>query len=90
MFEIRGRLARVALTALLAVMVIPFVIPLITMVQGSLQGLGWNNYRTVIELPGCFHVPEVLIAGHRTLPESAGFDRRAERVLLIVFQTRRH
>lgn len=52
MFETRTRLARVGLTALLAVMVIPFVIPLFTMVQGSLQGRGWGNYRTVIELEG--------------------------------------
>lgn len=52
MFETRTRLARVGLTALLAVMVIPFVVPLFTMVQGSLQGRGWGNYRTVIELEG--------------------------------------
>ena len=52
MFETRTRLARVGLTALLAVMVIPFAVPLFTMVQGSLQGRGWANYRTVIELEG--------------------------------------
>src|SRR5450759_3531090 len=33
-------------------MVIPFVIPLFTMVQGSLQGRGWANYQSVIELDG--------------------------------------
>jgi raffinose/stachyose/melibiose transport system permease protein len=52
MFELRSRLARLTLTALLAVMVIPFVIPLFTMVQGSLQGRGWDNYRTVLQLDG--------------------------------------
>jgi raffinose/stachyose/melibiose transport system permease protein len=52
MFETRSRLTRVALTALLAVMVIPFLIPLFVMVQGSLRGRGWDNYRTVIELEG--------------------------------------
>ena len=52
MFETRSRLARVGLAALLAVMVIPFVIPLFTMVQGSLQGRGWANYQSVIELEG--------------------------------------
>jgi len=51
-FETRSRLARVGLVALLAVLVIPFVIPLFTMVQGSLQGRGWANYQSVIELEG--------------------------------------
>jgi raffinose/stachyose/melibiose transport system permease protein len=48
----RTRLSRVGLTVLLAVMVIPFVIPLFTMVQGSLKGQGWGNYLTVLQLPG--------------------------------------
>jgi raffinose/stachyose/melibiose transport system permease protein len=52
MFEMRTRLSRVALTGLLAVMVIPFIIPLFTMVQGSLKGQGWGNYLTVVQLPG--------------------------------------
>jgi raffinose/stachyose/melibiose transport system permease protein len=52
MFETRSQLTRVALTALLALMVIPFLIPLFTMVYGSLQGAGWDNYRAVIELEG--------------------------------------
>src|ERR687886_515695 len=47
MFETRSRAGRLVLTAVLAVMVIPFIIPLFTMVQGSLQGSGWANYRTV-------------------------------------------
>ena len=52
MFEIRSRRARVGLTILLAVLVIPFVIPLFTMVQGSLQGIGWGNYVAVFQLDG--------------------------------------
>jgi len=52
MFETRSRRARVGLTALLAVMVIPFIIPLFTMALGSLQGTGWVNYKTVMELDG--------------------------------------
>lgn len=52
MFEIRGRGARIGLTLLLAVMVVPFVVPLFTMIYGSLQGRGWGNYVSVIELPG--------------------------------------
>jgi ABC-type glycerol-3-phosphate transport system permease component len=52
MFETRSLLSRIIMTALLAVMAIPFVIPLFTMVHGSLQGRGWGNYRTVLELDG--------------------------------------
>src|SRR5512133_2162673 len=52
MFETRSRAGRLVLTAVLAVMVIPFIIPLFTMVQGSLQGSGWGNYETVIGLNG--------------------------------------
>jgi raffinose/stachyose/melibiose transport system permease protein len=33
-------------------MVIPFVVPLFTMIQGSLQGIGWGNYKAVLQLPG--------------------------------------
>jgi raffinose/stachyose/melibiose transport system permease protein len=33
-------------------MVIPFVIPLFTMAQGSLQGIGWGNYKAVLQLDG--------------------------------------
>jgi ABC-type glycerol-3-phosphate transport system permease component len=31
-------------------MVVPFVFPLIAMVQGSLAGIGWGNYATVLSL----------------------------------------
>lgn len=53
-FEVRSRLGRAALTVLLAVMVIPFAIPLFTMVKGSLQGRGLDNYRTVLALDGFY------------------------------------
>jgi raffinose/stachyose/melibiose transport system permease protein len=52
MFETRSRAGRLVLTAVLAVMVIPFIVPLFTMVQGSLQGSGWGNYETVMGLTG--------------------------------------
>jgi ABC-type glycerol-3-phosphate transport system permease component len=52
MFELRSTLSRAVLTVVTAVMVIPFVVPLVTMVHGSLQGRGWDNYVTVIQLDG--------------------------------------
>ena len=52
MFGTQSRRARVGVTCLLAVMVIPFIIPLYTMVQGSLAGSRWGNYRTVLKLHG--------------------------------------
>jgi raffinose/stachyose/melibiose transport system permease protein len=52
MFETRSRSSRAWLTVLTAVLVAPFVIPLFTMVHGSLQGSGWANYLTVIQLSG--------------------------------------
>ncbi|MFD1720299.1 carbohydrate ABC transporter permease [Amnibacterium endophyticum] len=51
MFETKTRRARVLLQILLALLVLPFVFPLIAMVQGSLAGSGWGNYRTVLSLP---------------------------------------
>lgn len=64
-FETRSQLPRVILTLVLAVMVIPFIIPLYTMVYGSLQGLGWGNYRAVIELSGfwSYFINSAIIAG---------------------------
>ncbi|MFV0252615.1 MAG: carbohydrate ABC transporter permease [Beutenbergiaceae bacterium] len=52
MFELRTTRMRIAVTLVLAVMVIPLIIPVYTMVYGSLQGTGWGNYQTVIALPG--------------------------------------
>lgn len=51
MFETRHLGTRILLQILLTVLVIPFVFPLVAMVQGSLAGAGWDNYRTVLSLP---------------------------------------
>lgn len=51
MFELRSPISRIATTVLLAVLVVPLVVPMYTMVFGSLQGAGWQNYVTVISLP---------------------------------------
>lgn len=50
MFTLRSKLSRAVMTVVLTILVIPFIIPLVTMVQGSLKGLGWGNYRAVIDL----------------------------------------
>ena len=47
MFEARRLSSRVVLQAVLTVMVLPYVFPLIAMVQESLSGQGWGNYRAV-------------------------------------------
>jgi raffinose/stachyose/melibiose transport system permease protein len=49
-FEVRTWYTRGALQLLLTLMVVPFVFPLIAMVQGSLAGTGWGNYATVLSL----------------------------------------
>jgi len=51
MFETRRVGSRVLLQMLLTILVIPFVFPLVAMVQGSLAGAGWDNYKTVLSLP---------------------------------------
>ena len=43
--------SRMLLQMLLTLLVIPFVFPLVAMVQGSLAGAGWDNYTTVLSLP---------------------------------------
>ncbi|WLQ05791.1 carbohydrate ABC transporter permease [Arthrobacter oryzae] len=50
MFEVRTWYTRGALQLVLTLMVVPFVFPLIAMVQGSLAGSGWGNYATVLSL----------------------------------------
>ncbi|WP_241711003.1 carbohydrate ABC transporter permease [Arthrobacter bambusae] len=50
MFEVRRWYTRGALQLVLTLMVVPFVFPLIAMVQGSLAGSGWGNYATVLSL----------------------------------------
>jgi raffinose/stachyose/melibiose transport system permease protein len=48
MFEARRWPAKVILQVVVTLMVLPFVFPLIAMVQGSLAGTGWNNYKVVL------------------------------------------
>lgn len=52
MFETRNARQRIVLQLVLTILVLPFLFPLIVMVQGSLQGEGWGNYRAVLEVPG--------------------------------------
>ena len=51
MFETRRLRSRLLLQLLLTVLVVPFVFPLVAMVQVSLEGAGWANYGTVLSLP---------------------------------------
>ncbi len=51
MFETRSLRAKIGLQVLLTVMVLPFLFPLVAMVQGSLAGIGWGNYEAVLSRP---------------------------------------
>lgn len=65
MLEARTRLGRLGLQVLVTVLVIPFLIPLVAMIQGSLQGIGWRNYLVVLSLPQLplFFRNSLIIAG---------------------------
>jgi ABC-type glycerol-3-phosphate transport system permease component len=52
MFELRTWRSRLGMTLLTTLFVIPLIIPMWTMVAGSLQGAGWGNYATVLNLNG--------------------------------------
>jgi len=52
MFEVRSRLGRIAVQLIATIAVIPFLIPLYTMIRKSLEGRGWGNYLAVVEVPG--------------------------------------
>lgn len=69
MFETRTRWAQVSLQVLLTVMVLPFAFPLVMMVQGSLVGGGFDNYRAVLSQPQVplFFRNSVIIAGFTIL-----------------------
>ena len=47
MFETRRLTSKIVLQVILTIMVIPYLFPLIAMVQESLAGQGWDNYRAV-------------------------------------------
>jgi raffinose/stachyose/melibiose transport system permease protein len=48
MFEARRWPAKLILQLVVTLLVLPFIFPLIAMVQGSLAGTGWNNYKVVL------------------------------------------
>lgn len=52
MFEVRTKWGRIALQVIVTVLALPFLLPIVVMVQGSLAGQGWENYREVISVPG--------------------------------------
>jgi multiple sugar transport system permease protein/raffinose/stachyose/melibiose transport system permease protein len=54
LFEVRGRWSKVVLQIVATLLVLPFLFPLIVMVQGSLAGDGWGNYGDVLAVPGFF------------------------------------
>jgi multiple sugar transport system permease protein/raffinose/stachyose/melibiose transport system permease protein len=66
MFEARRWTSKVFLQILLTIMVIPYLFPLIAMVQGSLSGQGWANYRAVFGtgvVPEYFRNSAIIAAG---------------------------
>ncbi len=65
MFEVRTVWGRVGIQVLLTLLVLPFLFPLIAMVQGSFAGQGWGNYVAVTKVPGFyrFFVNSAIIAG---------------------------
>ncbi len=52
MFEARTPLGKILLQVVLTLLVLPFIFPLIAMVQGSFAGEGWQNYAKVLAVPG--------------------------------------
>jgi raffinose/stachyose/melibiose transport system permease protein len=69
MIETHSRRGRLLLQLGTTLLILPFVYPLVTMVQVSLSGEGWANYGAVLsrpELPGFFR-NSVMIAGGTVL-----------------------
>ncbi|MDR1824148.1 MAG: carbohydrate ABC transporter permease [Bifidobacteriaceae bacterium] len=50
MFDVRSKVSQAILQLLLTLMVIPFVVPLYTMIAGSFKGQGWGNYKAVVSV----------------------------------------
>src|SRR5674476_1035124 len=65
MFETRTRWSQLTLQVIVTIAVIPFLIPLVTMVSRSLEGRGWGNYLAVVEVPGflTFFRNSAIVAG---------------------------
>ena len=51
MLESRRFSSRIILQIVLTILVVPFLLPLIAMVGGSLAGQGWGNYTAVLSVP---------------------------------------
>jgi multiple sugar transport system permease protein/raffinose/stachyose/melibiose transport system permease protein len=64
MFEVKKPWKKVVLQIVVTVMVLPYLFPLIVMIQGSLAGAGFDNFKTVVEVPGFarFFVNSAVIA----------------------------
>ncbi len=54
MFEVRSWWGKGLLQILATLLVLPYLFPLVGMVQGSFAGDGWGNYRDVLQVPGFF------------------------------------
>ena len=82
MFETRNLTQRIALQIVLSILVLPFLFPLIVMVQGSLQGAGWSNYKAVLDVPGVwrFFVNTIIITAGVVIIVYVGDDARGLRV----------
>lgn len=65
MFETRSRKSQIILQIVVTIAVIPFLIPIYTMVVRSLQGRGWGNYVAVLQVPGFarFFLNSAIVAG---------------------------
>jgi raffinose/stachyose/melibiose transport system permease protein len=66
MFETRRLSSKIVLQVILTIMVLPFLFPLIAMVQESLAGQGWDNYRVVWDtgvVPEFFRNSVIIAAG---------------------------
>ncbi|MCU1527278.1 MAG: carbohydrate transporter permease [Frondihabitans sp.] len=50
--ETRTRRSRVIMQIIITLVALPYLFPLIAMVQGSLAGQGWTNYAKVLAVPG--------------------------------------
>ncbi|WP_066367160.1 carbohydrate ABC transporter permease [Herbidospora mongoliensis] len=64
MFEARRVPTKLLLQLLVTLLTIPYLFPLVVMVQGSLSGEGWGNYRAVLEVGaiGTFFKSSVIIS----------------------------
>jgi raffinose/stachyose/melibiose transport system permease protein len=65
MFEARTIRGRLLLQLLVTIAVVPFLIPIVTMVARSLSGAGWANYAAVFAVPGFgrFFLNSAIVAG---------------------------